>query len=85
MCPCSLDFIFLNSKLSSGKIKELFVIFRTFDFRPRCLPKYVDVGNLPPNQFFLGYVEALHQISASQVNINGKKAVFSKDSLSIFC
>ena len=34
MCPRSFDFIFLNWKLSSEKIKELFIKFRTFDFRP---------------------------------------------------
>ena len=66
MCPCSFYFIFLNSKLSSEKIKELFINFHTFDFRPRYLPKYVDMGDFPPNDFFLGCVEALHQISAKQ-------------------
>ena len=39
MCPCSFGFIFLDSKLSSKKIKELFINFHTFDFRPRYLPK----------------------------------------------
>ena len=34
MCPRSFDFIFLNSKLSFEKIKELFINFHTFDFRP---------------------------------------------------
>ena len=43
MCPCSFNFIFLESKLSSEKIKELLI------------------------NFFLGCVEAFHQISASQV------------------
>ena len=43
ICPFSLDFIFLNSKLSSEKIKELFINFHTFDIRPRYLPKYVDM------------------------------------------
>ena len=65
-CPCLFDFIFLNSKLFLEKIKELFINFHTFDFRTRYLPKYVDMGDFPPNDFFLGYVEALHQISASQ-------------------
>ena len=45
---------FLNSKLSSKKFKELFNNFDTFDFRPRYLPKYVDMGDFPPNDFFLG-------------------------------
>ena len=44
---CSFNFIFLNSKLSSEKIKELFINFQTFDFRPRYLPKYVDMGDFP--------------------------------------
>ena len=83
--PCSFDFIFLNSKLYSEKIKELFINFHTFDFRPLYLPKYVDMGDFPPNHFFLGCVEALHQVSASQDEWKWKKAVSSKDSLSIFC
>ena len=73
MCPCSFDFNFLNSKFSSEKIKELFINFHTFDFRPRYLPKYIDMGDFPPNDFFLGCVEALHQISASQVERKWKK------------
>ena len=85
MCPSSFDFNFLNSKLSSEKIKELFINFHTFDFRPPYLPKFVDMGDFPPNDFFLGCVEALHQISASQVERKWKKAVSSKDSFSIFC
>ena len=76
MCPCSFGFIFLNSKLSSKKIKELFINFHTFHFRPRYLPKYVDMLDFPPNYFFLGYVEALHQISASQVECKWKKSCF---------
>ena len=32
MCPCSFDFIFFNSKLSSEKIKELFINFHTLTF-----------------------------------------------------
>ena len=83
MCPCSFGFIFLNSKLSCKKIKELFIDFHTFDFRPRYLPQYVDMGDFPPNDFFFGFVEALHQISASQVECKRKKAVSWKDSLSI--
>ena len=67
MCPCSFGFIRLNSKLSSKKIKELFINFHTFDFRPRYLPKYVDMGDFSPNYFLLGCVEALQQIPASQV------------------
>ena len=67
MCPCSFNFIFLNSKLSSQKIKELLINFHTFEFRPRYLPKYVDMGDFPPNDFFLWCVEALHQILALQV------------------
>ena len=62
MCPCSFDFIFLNSKLSSEKIKELFINFDTFDFRPPYLPRYVDMGDVLPNNLFLGCVEARHQI-----------------------
>ena len=73
MCPCSFGFIFLNSKLSSKKIKELFINFHTFAFRPRYLLKYVDMGDFPPDDFFLGCVEALHQISASQVECKLKK------------
>ena len=76
MCPCSFGFIFLNSKLSSKKIKELFINFHTFDFRPQYLPKYVDMGDFPPNDFFLGFVKALHQISASQVECKWKKSCF---------
>ena len=72
MCPCSFN-IFLNSKLSSEKIKELLINFHTFDFRPRYLPKYVD---FQPNDFFLGCVEALHQISASQVECKLNKGGF---------
>ena len=34
MCPCSFDFSFLHSKLSSEKMKELFINCHTFDFRP---------------------------------------------------
>ena len=34
ICPCSFGFIFLNSKLSSKIIKELFINFHNFDFRP---------------------------------------------------
>ena len=64
MCPCLFDFIFLNSKLSSQKIKELFINFRTFDFRPRYFPKYVNMGDFPPNDFFLGCVEVFRQILA---------------------
>ena len=70
-------FYFLNSKLSSKKIKELFINFHTFHFRPRYLPKYVDMGDFPPNDFFLRYVVgALHQISASQVECKWKKSCF---------
>ena len=76
MCPCSFGFIFFNSKLSSKKIKELFINFHTFDFRPRCLPRYVDMGDFPPNDFFLGCIEALHQISASQVGCKWRKSCF---------
>ena len=76
MCPCSFNFIFFNSKLSSEKIKELFINFHTFEFRPRYLPKYVDMGDLPPKDIFLGCVEALHQISASQVECKLKKGGF---------
>ena len=41
-CVCvhdSLVLFLLNSKLSSKKIKVLFINFHTFDFRPRYLPK----------------------------------------------
>ena len=76
MCPCLFGFIFLNSKLSSKKIKELFINFHTFDFRPRYLPQYVDMGDFLPNDFFLGFVEAFHQISASQVKCKWKKSCF---------
>ena len=85
MCPCSFGFVFLNSKLFSKKIKELFINFHTFEFRPLYLPKYVDMGDFLPNVLFLGYAEALHQISASQVECKWKKAASSKDSLSILC
>ena len=67
MCPCLFNFNFLNSKLSSEKMKELFINFYTFDFRPRYLCKYVNIRDIPPKKFFFGCVEALHQISASQV------------------
>ena len=74
-CVCvHVCFIFfVNSKLSSEKIKELFINFHTFDFRPRYLPKYIGMGDFPPNNFFLECVEALHQISASQVECKWKK------------
>ena len=85
MCPCSFGFISLNSKLSSKKVKELFINFHTFDFRPRYLPKYVDMGDFPPTDFFLGCVEPLHQISASQVECKWKKAVSLNESFSILC
>ena len=49
MCPFSFDFSFLNSKLSSEKIKELFINLKTFDFGPRYLPTYIDMGDFPPN------------------------------------
>ena len=75
-CPCSFNFNFLNSKLSSEKIKQLFINFHTFDFRLRYLPKYVDMGDFPPNDFFLGCAEALHQILASQVECKWKKGSF---------
>ena len=78
MCPCSFNFIFLKSKLSSEKIKELFINFHTFDFRPRYLPKYVNMGNFPPNDLFLGCVQALYQISASQVECKWRKGLFSE-------
>ena len=80
-----LVLFFFNWKLSSKKIKELFINFHTFDFRPRYLSKYVDMGDFPPNDFLLGFVKALHQISASQVECKWKKAVSWKDSLSILC
>ena len=85
MCPCSFGCISLNTKLSSQKIKELSINFHTFDFRPRYLPKYVNMGDFPPSDFFLGFVKALHQISASQVECKWKKAVSWKDSLSLLC
>ena len=85
VCPCSFDFIFLNSKFPSEKVKELFINFYTFDFRPRYLLKYANMGDFPPKNFFLGCVEALHQMSASHIECKWKKAVSSKDSLSIFC
>ena len=53
----------------SEKIKELFINFHTFDVRPRYLPKYVDMGDFPPNDFFLG-------ISTSQVECKWKKSRF---------
>ena len=76
MCPCSFSFIFLNSNLSSKKIKELFINFQTFEFRPRYLPKYVDMEDFPSNDFLLGFVNALHQISASQVECKWEKSCF---------
>ena len=72
ICPCSFGFIFFfNSKLSSKKIKELFINFHTFGFRPRHLPKYVDMGDS-----FLGFVKALQQMSVSQVECKWKKSCF---------
>ena len=85
MCPCWFGFIFLNSKLSSKKIKELFINFHTFDFRPRYLPKYVDMGDFPPNDFFLGFVRLFTKYQLHKMNVYGKKAVSSKDSPSILC
>ena len=52
MCPCLFDFIFLNSKLASDKIQELFINFHSFDFRPQYLPKYVDMGEFSQNNCF---------------------------------
>ena len=75
ICPCSFR-LFFYTKASSKKIKELFINFHTFDFRPRYLPKYVHMGDFPPNDFFLGCVEALHQISASQVECKWQKCCF---------
>ena len=69
--------LFFNSNLSSEKIKELLIDFHFhFDFRPRYLSKYVDMGDFPPNDFFLGCVKALDQISASQVECKLKKGGF---------
>ena len=76
MSPCSFNFIFFNQKLSSEKIKELFINFHTFDFPPRYLTKYFDMEDFPPDKFFLGCIEALHQISASQVKCKLKKGRF---------
>ena len=73
---CSFGFIFFNSKLSSKKIKELFINFRTFDFRPQYLLKYVDMGDFPPSDFFSGFVNSLHQISALQAECKWKKKLF---------
>ena len=82
--PCLFNFIFLNSKVSSEKIKELFINFHTFDFRRRYLPKhYVDMGDFPPNDFSWGVYFTKYQLH--KLNINGKKAASSKDSRSIFC
>ena len=76
MCPCLFDFIFFNSNVFFEKIKELFINFHTFDFRPRYLAKYVHMGDFPPNDFFLECAEALHQISGSQVECKWKKGRF---------
>ena len=80
MCPCSFGFFFYL-KFSSEKIKELFINFHTFDFRPLCLLKYVDRRDFPPNDFFLACVEALHKISASQVECKWKQDALSDISL----
>ena len=79
------EFISFNSKLSSEKIKELFINFNTFEFQPRYFPKYVDMGDFPPKDFSLECVEAFTKYQLHKLNVNGKKAVSSKDSLSIFC
>ena len=76
MCPCSFNFLIW--KLSCEKIKELFINLHTFDFRPLYLPKYVDMRDFPPTDFFLGCVEALHKIPASQVECKWKKGSFFK-------
>ena len=76
MCPCWFNFIFLNSKLFFEKIKELFIKFHTFDFRLRYLPKYVDMGDFPPKDFFLGCAEARHRMSASQSECKWLKSRF---------
>ena len=83
-CPCSFNFNFLNSKLSSEKIKQLFINFHTFDFRLRYLPKYIDMGDFPPNDFFWGVQRLFTKYQLHKLNVNGKKAVSSKDSLTIF-
>ena len=81
MCPCSFDYVFLNSK----KIKKLFVNFHTFDFRHRYLPKYVAMGDFPPNDFFLGVCRGSSPNISSQVECKWKKSCFFEGRFSIFC
>ena len=76
LCMCMFNIIFLNSKLSSEKIKKLLINFQTFDFRPQYLPKYVDMGDFPPNDFFLWCAEAFDKISALLVKCKLKKGSF---------
>ena len=72
MYPCLFNF-FLNSKLSSEKIKQLFINFHTFDFRPQYLPKYVNMGDYKSNDFFLGCVRLFTKYQLHKLNANGKK------------
>ena len=66
-------FIFVNSKLSSAKIKQSFINFHTF--LTFDLDVFPDMADFPPDDFFLECVEALHQISGSQVECKWKKAI----------
>ena len=60
MCPCSFNYIFLNSKLSSEEIKELFIIFIPLKFDLDIFPDTAIFEISHKNDFFLGCVEALH-------------------------
>ena len=75
MCPCSFDFIFLNSKHSSEKLKNCSLIFRPLTFDLDIFPN-TSKWDSSHQTIILGCVEALHQISASQVERKSKKSCF---------
>ena len=70
MCPCSFDFMFSNSKLSSEKIKELFVNFHTFNLRPRYLPKYVNIGDFHQMIFSWGVWRLFAKYQLHKFNVH---------------
>ena len=51
ICPCSFGLVFLNLKLSSKKLKESFINFPTFYFRPRYLTSIWEISH---QTIFLG-------------------------------
>ena len=87
MCPCSFNFIFLNSKLSSEKIKELknSSIFIPLTFDIDIFPN-TSIWEISHKTIFSWGVQRLFtKYQLHKLNVNGKKAVSSKDSLCMFC